>query len=205
MIRKSDRRRIRTITEPQELRALAHPLRLRLLGALRLDGPATASSLARRFDVSSGLTSYHLRALAERGFVEDAPGHDRGRERWWRAAHDAHEWHLPTDGDPADLAGRVEAATALGKEHARFFARWIEKVAAAEPHLPPEWQPVIAMSDRWMHLSPEQTGQLVAELEEVFDRFDAPRDGDGDGDGAPGARRVGALLAVFPDDGSIPA
>src|SRR5688500_13344259 len=99
-------RRIRSISEPRDLRVLAHPLRLRLRGALRLAGPATAIDLARRFAVSSGLTSYHLRMLAGHAFVEDDPGHAGGRERWWRAAHDAHEWHAPVPGDPAETAGR---------------------------------------------------------------------------------------------------
>ncbi len=195
-------RRIRTISEPQDLRALAHPLRLRLLGALRLDGPATGSALARRFEVSSGLTSYHLRALAERGFVEDAPGHGGGRERWWQAAHDAHEWHLPTEGDPAELAGRMEAATALSIEHARVYGKWIEKVARTATRLPEEWRPIVALSDRWMHLTPDEAKRLVEELEEVIDRYD---DAQKDRDHPPEARRVGTILAAFPDDGTIPA
>ena len=53
-----------TCRELATLRALTHPLRTRLLGALRVDGPATASELGRRFGESSGATSYHLRRLA---------------------------------------------------------------------------------------------------------------------------------------------
>lgn len=63
---------------PRQLRALAHPLRVQLLGLLRLDGPATASRLAARVGESSGATSYHLRQLAAYGFVEDEPGQGRG-------------------------------------------------------------------------------------------------------------------------------
>src|SRR4051812_14770407 len=58
------------VTDVRALRALAHPLRNRLLGLLRLDGPATASRLARVVGESSGATSYHLRQLAAYGFVE---------------------------------------------------------------------------------------------------------------------------------------
>ena len=71
--------------EHVELRAMAHPLRLRLIGALRKEGPATASMLARMLYESSGATSYHLRILAKYGFVEDEHERNRGRERWWRA------------------------------------------------------------------------------------------------------------------------
>ncbi len=66
-----------------ELRALAHPLRLRLLEVLR-EGPATASQLGRALGESSGATSYHLRVLARAGMVEEDLERGGGRERWWR-------------------------------------------------------------------------------------------------------------------------
>lgn len=69
------------------VRALAHPLRLALLTGLRRHGPATATKLAQLLGESSGLTSYHLRVLAEHALVLDDPSRGNGRERWWRAAH----------------------------------------------------------------------------------------------------------------------
>lgn len=189
--------RTRRITEPQDLRALAHPLRLRVLGALRLDGPATASALARRFGVSSGLTSYHLRALAERGFVEDDPEpRNGGRERWWRASHDAHEWYVPEpEGDPAEHAGRIEATRALGVETARFYGRWLEKVAAAEPDLDPRWRGAAAGGDRFLNMTPDQLRRFGAELAELIERYAAEE--------SPEGERVGILYAAYPDDGDL--
>ena len=72
---------------PQMLRALAHPTRLKMLGMLRIDGPATATSLATRLGINTGQTSYHLRQLAQHGFVVDDDERGNGRERWWKAAH----------------------------------------------------------------------------------------------------------------------
>ena len=72
---------------PQMLRALSHPTRLRMLGMLRIDGPATATSLAARLGINTGQTSYHLRQLAQHGFVVDDAERGNGRERWWKAAH----------------------------------------------------------------------------------------------------------------------
>ena len=61
------------VPDASGLKALAHPVRLRILGLLRLDGPATASGLADRLGLNSGATSYHLRHLERHGFVlEDA-------------------------------------------------------------------------------------------------------------------------------------
>src|SRR4051812_34521811 len=75
------------VTDVRALRALAHPLRNRLLGQLRVNGPATASRLGRAIGESSGSTSYHLRQLAAYGFVEEVEGRGTARERWWRARH----------------------------------------------------------------------------------------------------------------------
>ncbi|MGO4429962.1 ArsR/SmtB family transcription factor, partial [Streptomyces sp. MCAF7] len=92
------------VLDARSLRGLAHPLRMRLLGALREYGPATASQLADRLGESSGATSYHLRQLAAHGFVEDDPERGKGRERWWKSAQsgtrvDSEE--LLRDADPS--------------------------------------------------------------------------------------------------------
>lgn len=73
------------------LKALTHPLRIRLLGMLRQDGPATASELAVRTGESSASTSYHLRVLAKYAFVAEAEHRD-GRERRWQAVHFVTSW-----------------------------------------------------------------------------------------------------------------
>jgi predicted transcriptional regulator len=47
-----------TITpDPTALKALSHPVRLQMLGLLRSDGPATATSLAQRLGLNSDATS----------------------------------------------------------------------------------------------------------------------------------------------------
>jgi DNA-binding transcriptional ArsR family regulator len=62
--------------------AMAHPLRLEILGVL-VEGPSTASRLARRLGESRGLISYHLRLLARAGAIMEEPelGTRRGRRR----------------------------------------------------------------------------------------------------------------------------
>lgn len=76
------------VEDLETLKAVAHPLRVVLLGMLRNEGPATASELARRTGESSGSTSYHLRQLERYGFVRDDDEQPSGRERRWRATHD---------------------------------------------------------------------------------------------------------------------
>jgi DNA-binding transcriptional ArsR family regulator len=70
------------------LRALAHPLRLRML-TLMWPGPMSAAELARELDVSHALASQHLRRLTAAGLVELAEERMRrgGRERRYRTIH----------------------------------------------------------------------------------------------------------------------
>src|SRR5258708_22493816 len=74
------------ITDPRALRALAHPARIAIMQHLALEGPATATECADIAGMSPSACSYHLRALAKYGFVEEVPsvGLDR-RHRPWRA------------------------------------------------------------------------------------------------------------------------
>jgi DNA-binding transcriptional ArsR family regulator len=76
-----------TETDPA-LRALAHPLRLRMLN-LMWAGPMSAAELARELDVSHALASQHLRRLDAAGLVELVEERTRrgGRERRFRTVH----------------------------------------------------------------------------------------------------------------------
>jgi DNA-binding transcriptional ArsR family regulator len=85
------------------VRALAHPLRLRMLDLLRFDGPATATMLAARVGESSGSTSYHLRQLARYGFIEEVVKRG-GRERWWSYRERR-----------VSIAGDTDSSTLLGE------------------------------------------------------------------------------------------
>lgn len=74
-----------TDTDPV-LRALAHPLRLRMM-TLMWPGPMSAAELARELGVSHALASQHLRQLRTAGLVELAEERLRrgGRERRYGA------------------------------------------------------------------------------------------------------------------------
>jgi DNA-binding transcriptional ArsR family regulator len=72
------------LTSAEALRALGHPVRLRILARLQLHGDSTATECAAEVGESASACSYHLRTLARHGFVEEVPTSD-GRERRWRA------------------------------------------------------------------------------------------------------------------------
>jgi len=55
--------------DPRLAKAMAHPLRLRILGILELRS-ATPKELAKELGVPLGNVSYHVRALRDNGFLE---------------------------------------------------------------------------------------------------------------------------------------
>jgi DNA-binding transcriptional ArsR family regulator len=78
-----------TIDRPEQLKALGHPLRLKVLQALGdADGPLTNRELAERIGVDPGHLHFHVRMLHRTGLIELADG-GRGREKPYRpvAAH----------------------------------------------------------------------------------------------------------------------
>jgi DNA-binding transcriptional ArsR family regulator len=156
------------VTDVRALRALAHPLRNRLLGQLRLHGPATASQLGRAVGESSGSTSYHLRQLEAYGFVEEVEGQGTARERWWRARHRMTSWQ------PAELATQ-EGGQAVGEEMTRLQiamqGRVLDAWQAQHPRLDPAWTGTADLSDYVLRLRPDQVRTLSAELSAVLTRW----------------------------------
>ncbi|HVG75270.1 MAG TPA: helix-turn-helix domain-containing protein [Thermoleophilaceae bacterium] len=158
--------RPRRIQDAHILRAMAHPLRLRLLGLLRKEGPATASAMARRLGESSGATSYHLRQLAKYGFVEEAAERNRGRQKHWRAVDEGTEWSADTDD-----AGVVEAGSALGRQVVAEYARWLSRWYAETPAWDRNWRAAAEGFDQWFELTPDELRGLSDEVMSVLERY----------------------------------
>ena len=57
------------LPDQRRLRALSHPVRLRLLSLL-VDSPKSGTTLAKETDMSQAAISYHLRSLEAAGLVE---------------------------------------------------------------------------------------------------------------------------------------
>src|SRR5258706_15987459 len=87
---------------------MAHPIRLQLLEELALDGPMTATELGERVGQSAANCSWHLRQLAQYGFVEEAGG-GTGRQRPWRIGLARNSWGAGERDDEVEPAGRALA------------------------------------------------------------------------------------------------
>ncbi|MDI3421268.1 ArsR/SmtB family transcription factor [Streptomyces luteolus] len=175
--------------DPRSLRGLAHPLRVRLMVALR-EGPATASQLADRLGESSGATSYHLRQLAAYGFVEDAPEHGKGRERWWKAAHQGIRI-----GDSIKLDASPEtrgAVSTLMHENASLHAQELSTWLGTMHDWPEEWIVASDVSDYKLRLTPERTRELNDKIHALIESYqDEPP-------GAPNTAQVRLHLHTLP-------
>ena len=151
------------------LRALAHPMRNRMLGLLRMYGPQTATTLAGRLGVNTGATSYHLRQLAEAGLVEEDDTRGNARDRWWKAAH---------QGTQFDKARLIEAEPELamgflhgiGQIYAENMFGFIDSIET----LSPEWREASLLADYMFHLRPDELQAMMAEILAVFEKYQTP-------------------------------
>ncbi|MEU2897705.1 ArsR/SmtB family transcription factor [Streptomyces sp. NPDC001273] len=178
--------------DARSLRGLAHPLRMRLLNALRRGGPATASQLAAKLGESSGATSYHLRQLATHGFVEDAPEHGKGRERWWKAVHRGVRFDdsLLKDRDPAVRGAADLFLHEVANHHTQEVATWL----GTGDDWPEAWRRASDMSDWTLSLTPELAEELVHRMHDLVQSYRAQAPGDD----APDAEQVRVHTHLFP-------
>jgi DNA-binding transcriptional ArsR family regulator len=158
----------RRLTDPDVLKALTHPLRRRMYRLLCEQGPATVTSLGERVDADPGQVSYHLRELAKRGFIEEAPelARDR-REHWWRAVVESYAWSTTDFTDPA---ARAVAETAERLQIEEQFER-LRSYHSTGTTWGPEWLGVATTSSSNLRLTPDELRALSAELGEVLRRW----------------------------------
>jgi DNA-binding transcriptional ArsR family regulator len=171
------RSEIRRLTEAKALAALAHPFRSRIMDALKVDGPSTASALALRTGQAVGSASHHLKVLAEAELVVEAPelAKDK-RERWWRLANPGTRWSRQDFADDTAALAAANAAEALNFQRQMERARdWMANAESS-----PEWDEAAFVTQRWFRLSPTELGQLSEELIELLARWgDRPVPDDG--------------------------
>lgn len=170
------------------LRALAHPVRLRVLGLLRVDGPATATTLAARLGLNSGATSYHLRQLAAHGFIDEDTERGNARDRWWRAAHQSTRSGEGTYRSREEQDAFEGFLQAVAVVHTERLQRFVEERSS----LPEEWLDATTVSDWGLRLTPARAHALQAALVEVVEGWDE------DGEDAEGAERFEVMVHAFP-------
>jgi DNA-binding transcriptional ArsR family regulator len=179
------------ITDPRTLRALAHPARMEIWQFLGLEGPATATGCAEVTGLSPSACSYHLRTLAQYGFVEeDLASAADGRQRPWRAR--ILSFSVP------DSPGTAPATRVAG--------RWLDETVCAQAEelrdkylerqsdYTATWQAALGRVNDVLHVSPEELSALRTRLIEVFGEYRRLSKNER----PPGAQRVQVLVALIP-------
>ena len=146
------------------LRALAHPLRWKLLDAVFREGTATATRCAELTGESVASCSYHLNILGKYGYLELVPG--PGKEKPWRHTDLRQDLSAPGQDLEDELAS--EAATEAFLEHE--FARlrtWRRRLDAG----PGEWQQASGLGGSTMWVSAAELGQIKDEMMAILHRY----------------------------------
>lgn len=173
------------------MRALAHPVRVRILGELQRGGPSTATRLSPVVGATPSVTSWHLRHLAEHGMVRDAAGRGSGRERWWEAV--SRGYRLTAEG-PGALEAGLTLQSVMDEVDGDVVGDWHREV---EPTLPREWLEVAGRSSTRVLVTLEEQRALDAAWEELLAPYVLRKD---DATSVPeGARSVRVLRHVLPD------
>src|SRR3954449_11693623 len=144
------------LRDPRAMRALAHPARLAILERLSTDGPATATECATVVGLSPSACSYHLRALARWGLVEEADGADR-RERRWRVLGP----FVIGDHQAARRADVADAEHLLAAQVLQRASRRVLDWLDASDSESPEWREATVVANRALLMTSDELGALL--------------------------------------------
>ncbi|MEZ0446265.1 ArsR/SmtB family transcription factor [Cellulomonas sp. ICMP 17802] len=144
-------------SDPERIRALAHPLRLALLEFLDDVGEATATQCAKHTGESVANCSFHLRLLARYGFIE--PAEQRGRERPWRPSADRTQF-VPDESVPGSVRAVVELAEVTVQQEAQSFIGFLRERADRSDELAGTPLPASMTKDTYW-ATPDETDELL--------------------------------------------
>jgi DNA-binding transcriptional ArsR family regulator len=161
----------RQLTDVRALRALANPIRYRLLGHLMALGAQTASECAEAVGASPSNCSYHLRELARFGLVERAPaspGGD-GRDRPWRPAVTGLRYGRADE----SAASPVEATLSRQILHAGIDhdAELAHRAADAHDDQPADWRAAETISTFGLFVTPAELVTITTAIDAILRPF----------------------------------
>jgi DNA-binding transcriptional ArsR family regulator len=158
--------RAQPLNDVRVLRAIAHPVRNRILSEMAATGPTRAADIARDLAIPANQASFHLRQLAKYGLVEEAA--DEGRDKRDRV------WRLVTPEGFALNMGELEqepggkAAVAVFRRQSAAWARAVVDAAYSAEH---EEDTLQSVSSQSLKLTRDEARRLNEELEEVSLRW----------------------------------
>lgn len=155
----------RKLTDPLELRALAHPVRIKLLAAVGLRGTLTATDAVEIAGGSPASCAYHLRTLAKYGFIEEAGGQDR-RERPWRLTQAGLSWN-----EKAEDSEQRATARALGDVVYGEWLKNIDRYRVAGDRYPPQIRDVCGAGEMVLFATPGEVAEIQRQVWAILAPF----------------------------------
>ncbi|MCW2845014.1 MAG: ArsR family transcriptional regulator [Nocardioides sp.] len=156
------------IHDPRVLRAVAHPVRNRILSELSATGTMRAADVARELEIPANQASFHLRQLAKYGLVEEAPEEARDkRDRVWKVA-DERGMRVNLAELEASPGGKAAVSVFVRTAIAKGY-RMIEQAYSTEP----VEGTMRMVSDHSLRLTKQEAGELAAELDELISAWGA--------------------------------
>ncbi len=153
------------ITDARTMRALAHPLRVALIEAIRRDGEITATRAAELLDESPGNMSWHLQTLAKYGFVEET-GEGRGRRRPWRLASESHAFETGIADPEVAAAGEALERTFVERSYDQLREWWSRRLT-----YPAKWRHAAFMSNSVTYLTAAELAEITGEINAIYTRY----------------------------------
>ncbi|MGI5246394.1 ArsR/SmtB family transcription factor [Dactylosporangium sp. CA-139066] len=185
-------KRRRVVDDPVVIRALAHPLRLKLRELIGREGALTAAQAARVLGISQALASHHLRQLAKYGFVEQAPASDN-RERPWRVTATSFSWGpavAEAEGSAAaDVLEQIVAQRALAN-----LEGWQRRRGGEDA----VWRDNSGIGQSLVYLTADELAELRRGLDALIDPLVARRPLGDAGARPKGARPVDLTIICTP-------
>lgn len=178
-------------SDPERIRALAHPIRLELLDFLKDTDEATATECAEHVGESVASCSFHLRMLAKYGFIERAE--PRGREKPWRVR----ERDATFDARPdADVPGSLLAVQELASLSVIREADRVGRFLAQADREPDEWIQASTVTTGAFWVTVDELAEFSREVQGLLERFSERTD---PAQRPEGARRARFFATINPD------
>jgi DNA-binding transcriptional ArsR family regulator len=151
------------VHDPTVLRAIAHPIRNRILGELAAQGPLRAADLSQELGIPANQASFHLRQLSKYGLVEDAVGEGRDRrDRVWRLVE---EEGLSLDLGELEKQPGGAAAAAVFRSQSSAWAHVVVDAAYTKDKEPDVFR---SITEQTLRLTKGEARELSEELNGVL-------------------------------------
>jgi DNA-binding transcriptional ArsR family regulator len=177
--------------DPTVLRAIAHPVRSRILQELSASGSMRAADIAAELGIPANQASFHLRQLAKYGLVEEDPEAARDRrDRVWKAVGD--DRLVISMGELEDAPGGKAAARVFRAQKSAWAHQVVEAAYSAE-------RPAgvyKSVTEQSVRLTKDEAEELAAELDEVLTRWERRTRGR---DASRRTYLLFSMLQPFPD------